>query len=66
MMGRKALAGLIVAKKKGEPAVTNAVIVKPKTPATGLGTGLLGKAANDIKRSMAARKKARDEIMKDL
>jgi len=66
MMGRKALAGLKVAKKNGEPAVTNAVIVKPKSPATGLGTGLLSKAASDIKKNMAARQNARDEIMKDL
>jgi hypothetical protein len=67
MIGRKAIAGMKVAQKKGEPAVKFAAgaRVLPGGP-NGVGTGYLNNAVGKIKKGMAARRKAEAEIMKDL
>ena len=59
MMGRKALAGLKLAKEKGETAVEDLA------GNNGVGTGYLSKAVSDIKKNKKKREAALKEAMKD-
>ncbi len=63
-MGRKALAGAKVAKKKGEPAIKFGAGIDLRN--TGTGTGYLDKGVRSIKNSKNKRQKAIDEIMEEL
>ncbi len=66
-MGRKALAGMKLAKKNGEPAVKFAAGARI-TPAgeNGVGSGYLNNAVRKIKKNRQSRKQQIDAIMKDL